>query len=121
MARAEAFDAVVSTQKSRGATTRRLIINAYDFGRSAEINAAVIRAHTEGVLTSASLMVNEYGFEEAVGLARLQPRLGVGLHLSPVCGRSALSPAHTPHLIDSGRQFVNGPVYAGIRFFLQSS
>jgi chitin disaccharide deacetylase len=121
MARAEAFDAVVSSQKSRGATTRRLIINADDFGRSAEINAGVIRAHTEGVLTSASLMVNEDGFEEAVGLARLHPRLGVGLHLALVCGRSALSSAQIPDLLDSGRQFVNGPVSAGFRFFFQSS
>ncbi|HMJ65052.1 MAG TPA: ChbG/HpnK family deacetylase, partial [Candidatus Binatia bacterium] len=56
-------------------TKRRLIINADDFGRSTEINTAVIRAHAEGVLTSASLMVNEDGFEEAVAMARKHPTL----------------------------------------------
>src|SRR5437588_7983476 len=65
---------------------RRLIINADDFGRSAAINQAVIRAHREGVLTSASLMVNEPAFDEAVQLARENPKLGVGLHLTLLCG-----------------------------------
>ena len=36
---------------------RRLIVNADDFGRSHSINQAVVRAHREGILTSASLMV----------------------------------------------------------------
>ena len=49
---------------------RRLIVNADDFGRSASINQAVVRAHQEGILTTASLMVNEPAFEEAVALAR---------------------------------------------------
>ncbi|MGH7993509.1 MAG: ChbG/HpnK family deacetylase, partial [Limisphaerales bacterium] len=35
---------------------RRLIVNADDFGRSHSINEAVIRAHREGILTTASLM-----------------------------------------------------------------
>ena len=60
----------------------RLIVNADDFGLSPSVNAAVIRAHREGILTSASLMVNEPGFDEAVKLAQENPRLGVGLHLT---------------------------------------
>ncbi|PYI99964.1 MAG: hypothetical protein DME25_21765 [Verrucomicrobia bacterium] len=65
---------------------RRLIVNADDFGRSRSINAAVIRAQREGILTTASLMVNEPASEEAVALARDNPRLGVGLHLTtPRC------------------------------------
>jgi len=54
-----------------------LIVNADDFGGSASINEAVIRAHYDGILTSASLMVNEPGFAEAVKLARENPTLGV--------------------------------------------
>ena len=61
--------------------TRRLIVNADDFGRSSSINEAVVRAHREGILTTASLMVNEPAFKEAVAIARDNPRLGVGLHL----------------------------------------
>ena len=63
-------------------STRRLVVNADDFGRSPSINEAVLRAHREGILTTASLMVNEPACEEAVAMARQNPRLGVGLHLS---------------------------------------
>ena len=75
---------------------RRLIVNADDFGRSASINQAVIRAHREGILTTTSLMVNEPAFEEAVALARENPTLGVGLHLTLLCGHSALPPEEIP-------------------------
>jgi hopanoid biosynthesis associated protein HpnK len=97
--------------------THRLIINADDFGLSHEVNSAVIRAHTEGVLTTASLMVNEDGFGEAVELARRHPRLGVGLHLSLVCGRSALCQSEIPNLIEAQQRFPNCPLSAGIKFF----
>lgn len=96
---------------------RRLIINADDFGRSHSINQAVIRAHREGVLTSASLMVNEAGFDEAVELARASPRLGVGLHLTLVCGHSALSHQEIPDLVTAGREFGNNPALIGLRYF----
>src|SRR5687768_1626346 len=96
---------------------RRLIINADDFGLSREVNAAVIRAHTAGVLTTASLMVNEEGFDEAVELARNHPRLGVGLHLSLVCGHSALPHRDIPNLVDPQQRFPDCPVSAGFRFF----
>ncbi len=59
----------------------RLVLNADDFGRSRSINRAVIRAHLEGVLTSASLMVTGDAADEAVVLARRNPALAVGLHL----------------------------------------
>ena len=62
---------------------RRLIVNADDFGRSASINEAVIRAHREGILTTASLMVNEVSCAAAVALAKESPRLGVGFDGAP--------------------------------------
>ena len=96
---------------------RRLIINADDFGRSHAINQAVLRAHREGVLTTASLMVNEPACEEAVAMARENPSLGVGLHLSLLCGRAALSRAANPGLADSTGQFGNNPVGIGFRYY----
>jgi hopanoid biosynthesis associated protein HpnK len=95
---------------------RRLIINADDFGRSHSINQAVIRAHREGVLTSASLMVNEAGFDEAVELARANPPLGVGLHLTLLCGHSALSHEKIPGLANANREFGDNPALAGFRY-----
>ncbi len=96
---------------------RRLIVNADDFGRSHSINQAVIRAHREGILTTASVMVNEYAFDEAVEFARENPKLGVGLHISTVCGRSALAPEKIPNLVNANGEFTNNPAAAGMRYF----
>jgi hopanoid biosynthesis associated protein HpnK len=99
---------------------RRLVVNADDFGRSDSINEAVIRAHREGILTTASLMVNEPASEAAVRLARENPGLGVGLHLTLLCGHSALPHERIPGLVAENRQFARNPVAAGFRYFFQS-
>ncbi|MGA2178218.1 MAG: hopanoid biosynthesis-associated protein HpnK [Verrucomicrobiota bacterium] len=104
---------------ARPDSTRRLIVNADDFGRSHSINEAVIRAHREGILTTASLMVNEPGLEEAVALAKQNPKLGVGLHLSLLCGRAALSPEKIPGLVNARGEFSENPVATGFRYFFQ--
>jgi hopanoid biosynthesis associated protein HpnK len=98
---------------------RRLIVNADDFGRSASINQAVIRAHQEGILTTASLMVNEPAFEQAVALAHEHPTLGVGLHLTLLCGHSALPPGEIPGLVNGNGEFSHNPAGAGFRYFFQ--
>ncbi|MBM3833904.1 MAG: ChbG/HpnK family deacetylase [Verrucomicrobia bacterium] len=102
-----------------GSVDRRLIVNADDFGRSHAINRAVIRAHGEGILTTASLMVNGSAAAEAVELARQNPRLGVGLHLTLVCGRSALPRNEIPDLVDSSGHFRETPVKTGAAYFFQ--
>lgn len=96
---------------------RRLIVNADDFGRSPSINQAVARAHREGILTSASLMVNEPAAAEAVALARENPTLGVGLHLTLSCGKSALPPEKIPGLVNERGEFSDNPVSVGMRYF----
>ena len=60
---------------------RKLIVNADDFGRSPQINQGIIEAHQKGIVTSASLMTERESFNEAVRLAKANPRLGIGLHL----------------------------------------
>jgi chitin disaccharide deacetylase len=96
---------------------RRLIVNADDFGQSHSINEAVIRAHREGILTTASLMVNEPACDEAVELAKKNPALGVGLHISLLFGRSALQPETIPALVNECGEFSRDPVASGIKFF----
>lgn len=100
---------------------RRLIVNADDFGRSLSINEAIIRAHRDGILTTASLMVNGEAFEDAVAKARENPRLGVGLHLTLLCGTSALSPEEIPGLVNSKKEFSNAPAATGMRYFFLKS
>jgi hopanoid biosynthesis associated protein HpnK len=96
---------------------RRLIVNADDFGRSPSVNQAIIRAHREGILTTASLMVNEPACEEAVSLAQENPNLGVGLHLTLLCGHSALPNESIPGLVNARNEFTNSPPGAGFRYF----
>lgn len=97
---------------------RRLIVNADDFGRSHSINEAVIRAHREGILTSASLMMNEMAAAEAVELAKQNPQLGIGLHLTLLYGHSALSPAQIPGLVNARGEFSEKPATSGLRYFV---
>ena len=100
---------------------RRLIVNADDFGLSASVNAAVLRAHREGILTTASLMVNEPGFTEAVVLAKENPKLGVGLHLTLLHGHAALPADQIPGLVNARGEFSNSPVGVGMSYFFNSS
>jgi chitin disaccharide deacetylase len=96
---------------------RRLIINADDFGRSHSINQAVARAHTQGILTTASLMVTGPAADEAIAIARQLPTLGVGLHLTLICGCAVLPPGELPGLVNSSGCFSNDPARAGLRYF----
>lgn len=100
-----------------GGQARRLIVNADDFGMSEAVNHAIIRAHREGVLTSASLMVTGAAAAAAVRLAKENPRLAVGIHLVAVMGRSALPQSEIPTLVDGAQNFSNNPTAAGLKYF----
>jgi len=94
-----------------------VILNADDFGRSRQINAAIIRAYREGVLTSASLMMAGEAVEDAVILARQNPGLAVGLHIVVINGRSVLPPERIPHLVNHQGFFSDDAVSAGVKYF----
>jgi predicted glycoside hydrolase/deacetylase ChbG (UPF0249 family) len=59
---------------------RTLIVNADDFGRSAGVNRGIERAHEEGIVTSASLMVRWPDAVDAGAYVQRRSSLGVGLH-----------------------------------------
>jgi hopanoid biosynthesis associated protein HpnK len=67
--------------------SRKVIINADDFGLCEGVNRGIFRARTDGILTSATLMARAEGAEEAIDLARQMPDLGVGVHLNLVEGK----------------------------------
>lgn len=62
------------------AVSRRLIVNADDFGASSGVNRGIVEAHTDGIVTSTSLMVTGRAAADAVALARAHPQLALGLH-----------------------------------------
>jgi predicted glycoside hydrolase/deacetylase ChbG (UPF0249 family) len=57
-----------------------LIFNADDFGASTGVNRGILECHTNGVVTSASLMVTGRAVHEAVSMSRDHPMLSIGLH-----------------------------------------
>ena len=96
---------------------RRLIVTADDFGLAVPVNEAVERAHREGVLTCASLMVGAPSAADAVERARSLPDLRVGLHLTLVRGRPVLPAADVPALVGDDGELPRNLVSAGFRFF----
>ncbi len=81
-----------------------LIVNGDDFGLTRGVNAGILRAFRDGILTSATLMANGPAFEDAVELARTNPQLGVGIHLCLVGGRAVALPEDIPALADRDGQ-----------------
>ncbi len=78
----------------------RLVVNGDDFGYSEAINAAIIRCHVDGVLTSATVLVNQPATRAALRLAQDYPSLGVGWHVNLTEGGPILSPSEVPTLTD---------------------
>ena len=66
---------------------RKIIINADDFGMSAEANKAIVEAFEKNVISSTTLMANMSGFNEACELAHRHRLLGkIGVHLNLTSG-----------------------------------
>ena len=96
---------------------RRVILTADDFGLSEAVNEGIERAHRDGVLTHASLMVAGAAAEDAVRRARRMPSLRVGLHLVAVEGPAVLPPAAIPALVDARGWFPSDQLRLGLRYF----
>ncbi|AEI37205.1 MAG: hopanoid biosynthesis-associated protein HpnK [Zymomonas mobilis subsp. pomaceae] len=100
---------------------KKLIVTADDFGAATVVNEAVEKAHVDGVLTAASLMVGAPAVLDAVERARRLPKLGVGLHLVLVEGKPILPPDEIPDLVDRDGLFRRNMVRAGVDIFFRPS
>jgi predicted glycoside hydrolase/deacetylase ChbG (UPF0249 family) len=60
---------------------RFLVVNADDLGLSESVNEGIFRAHREGVVTSASMMVRQGAAPAAAECSAAHPELAIGLHL----------------------------------------
>lgn len=84
------------------------IFNADDFGISKGVNAAIVKAHKEGILNSTSLMVNQKYAQEAVELSKSMPDLEVGLHINLTNECPAAAKEEIPLLVDDKGKLKNG-------------
>ena len=82
---------------------RRLIINADDFGYTSGVNRAIIAAHTDGVVTSTTLMANGLAFSEVPQLTKGLSKLSLGCHVVLIDGEPVLPPETIPSLTQTGR------------------
>jgi len=96
---------------------RRITLTADDFGLSEAVNEGVERAHREGVLGAASLMVAGPAAADAVARVRRMPGLRVGLHLVVVEGPAVLPPHAIPALVDAAGWFPSDQMRLGLRYF----
>lgn len=104
-------------KKHAAGNLKKVIITGDDFGLALPVNEAIVVAHTEGILTSASLMTGGEFFRDAVERARNHPTLRVGLHLTLVEGRPVSSPELVPDIVDTNGEFSTRLARAGFRFF----
>src|SRR6478736_3085115 len=85
------------------AAERFLIVNADDFGQSPGVNRGIIKAHEQGIVTSASLMVRWPAAPDAAAYAVAHPQLSVGLHFDLgewACREGAWLPVYEVTSID---------------------
>jgi hopanoid biosynthesis associated protein HpnK len=94
---------------------RRLIVNADDFGLTQGVNRAIVEAHGQGIVTSATLMANGTAFEDAIQCVRSTGRLSVGCHVVLVDGEPLLGGAKTSTLSDKNAH--DGRFYDGLGSF----
>ncbi len=86
----------------------RIVVNADDFGASAETVAATIEGLEEGTLTSATIMPTMPAVDDALAYAGERPDRSFGVHLTFVGNgdeRCAADPHEIPALVDEAGRF----------------
>lgn len=83
----------------------KLIINADDFGLTKGVNAAIVEAMNNGVVTTTTLMVNQLGTADAIDLIHTHKLESVGLHVNFTLGKPVSKPADIASLVDGNGEF----------------
>ena len=76
-----------------------LVVNADEFGLSAEVSRGILIAHREGIVTSTSVLGISPDLAGAKAMLDDAPKLGVGLALTLVGGTPVSDPATIPSLV----------------------
>ncbi len=82
----------------------KLILRADDVGYTPVNNIGVFKAIDEGLITSADLMLDCPGFEEAVAFLKERPWISVGWH-AHFWGRPVLPPEQVPSMVNEEGKF----------------
>jgi len=91
--------------------SRRLIVNADDFGRTRGVSVGILRAHLDGIVTSTTAMMNLLGVVSDLHRARAEaPQLALGVHLNFTVGRPLLPAEWCASLVDEHGHFLTREV-----------
>jgi chitin disaccharide deacetylase len=101
------------------AAVRTVTFSADDFGLTEAVNEGIEKAHRDGMLQAASLMVAAPSAADAVRRAHAIPSLKVGLHLVVIEGPAVLPPSDIPTLVNSAGQFPPEQLRLGINYFFR--
>jgi hopanoid biosynthesis associated protein HpnK len=98
---------------------KTITFSADDFGLTESVNEGIERAHRDGILQAASLMVAGPAAADAVRRARANPALRVGLHLVVIEGPALLPSVEIPGLVSATGQFSSDQLTLGIDYFFR--
>ncbi|MBI5124132.1 MAG: ChbG/HpnK family deacetylase [Candidatus Omnitrophica bacterium] len=79
---------------------KHLIVSADDFGLTKSVNAGIVKAHKEGIVTSLNLIPTGDAFEDALRIVRETGLKEAGVHLSLTETSPLTDPAKIPTLVD---------------------
>jgi hypothetical protein len=88
-----------------------LCVRGDDMGHALDVNRAFIKAHTEGILTSASVMPPAPYFDDAIARLKAHPKLAPGIHttlMAVIPMRPILPPGEVPSLVAPDGYFHRG-------------
>lgn len=95
-------------------SSTHLIITGDDFGLSSQVNEAVEHDFEAGLLQQASLIVNGGAADEAIRIAKRNPDLGLGLHLTLCLGKAT----ERSSITNAERDLAARPLAAGFAYML---
>jgi len=85
---------------------RLLIVNADDLGLHEDINRGIYLAHTEGIVTSASVVACGAAFDHASTIIQECAKLDVGVHLTLIEERPLCPATEIPSLVGPDGRFL---------------
>jgi hypothetical protein len=85
--------------------SKRLIVNADDYGRSPGVSRGILEAYRGGIVTSTTVMINQPSVRAQLDEALACDGLGTGLHLVFSAWRPMLPPEAIPTLVDGDGYF----------------
>lgn len=85
---------------------KKMIINADDLGLTPGVSNGIIAAHTQGIVTSTSALMNtDHIFQDLPRTHQICPHLGIGVHMVITEGQPLLPIEKVPSLVDESGRF----------------